>query len=245
MFSLLSSTVDLSRVGISKLSLFSWPAWRFFSQSAQYAGPEDPIARREWLDKRSELQRARYHANVAKARRTAREWRQSQRVNNPAAYKVWCQKNSVASARSQATNPKWKFLQRLHFWCLHYSWVRDELPWETHVPVVYPEKVHKQCFGCDRLKKGGGVRLWWERLCYIVSTEQTNHVPRWKLRSDKNQADQEQYLCNACYVGEDTWQHALPKGYEDVRYLKELAARKKELDGVNHGRQTVEDTKSK
>jgi tetrahydromethanopterin S-methyltransferase subunit F len=46
-------------------------------------------------------------------------------------------------------------------------------------------------------------------------------------------------------VGEDSWQRALPKGYEDVRYLKDLIARKKELDGVDHSRRTAKDAKSK
>lgn len=65
------------------------------------------------------------------------------------------------------------------------------------------------------------------------------------MRNDKNQTDQEQYLCNACYVRKDSWQHALPKGYEDVRYMKDLIARKKELDGVDYSRWTAKNSKSK
>lgn len=263
MFPLLSVALGLSRVNISRPSLFSWQAWRFFSQShVNSREVEDPIARRKRLDRQIEqfrvrmadpnlregynaMRRARYRNNVETQRERARLRYETWREQNPEEYKEWRRRNKLACLHQQATDPRFGFTKRLHGWCVNQDWVREELPWKTHVPVVYPVKVHKPCYGCTHLKQGGGVRLWWERPCHSVPVEQTNHTHRWRLRNDNDRADEERYLCHACYVGKDTWQNALPKGYEDVRYMQDLIARKKELDDVDHGRQTTKDTKSK
>lgn len=166
MFPLWSATLGLSRVNISRPSFFSWPAWRFFSQShVQYAGPEDPIARRKWQDKRNEAQRVRYHANLEDSRKRSRLWWERQREQNPVYYEAYQKRNNLLKVRIQANDPRYGFVKKLHGWCVSHDWVREELPWETHLPVLYPEKVHKQCSGCDHLKPGGGVRLWFEKPC--------------------------------------------------------------------------------
>lgn len=178
MFSLLSAIVGLSRVNISRPSLLSWPAWRFFSQShVEHAGSEDPIAQRKRLDeqmkrhllpvlreKRNAMRMARYYKNPQDERERERLRRKTQREQNPAGYQVLQKRHYLARIRKQANDPRYGFVKRLHGWCMKYDWVREELPWETHVPVVYSEKVSKQCSGCTHYTVAKGLKLWLERL---------------------------------------------------------------------------------
>jgi hypothetical protein len=38
-------------------------------------------------------------------------------------------------------------------------WFREDLPWKSHVPLWYEEKVQNTCSGCTVTRHGGG-RLW-------------------------------------------------------------------------------------
>jgi hypothetical protein len=95
-------------------------------------------------------------------------------------------------------------------WIRRHQWIRESLPWKTHLPIVYPEKVNHECSKC-LVTRHGGAMLWWQ-----------------KKRADPGQ--DESYECHRCYF---TGFDKLPEGYEDIPKVacSALRARKIELDG--------------
>lgn len=73
------------------------------------------------------------------------------------------------TARSKAwrlQNGGTEFFKRKHRlikWCFRHSWVRQKLPWKTHMPEVYGEKVEHRCTGCTFVRKNGS-KLWWRHI---------------------------------------------------------------------------------
>ncbi|CAD0097678.1 unnamed protein product [Aureobasidium mustum] len=136
---------------------------------------------------------SKYEANVDMARR-----RQAQRE---------------ASALLRQTNPAHRLRLRMQDMLLKHAWIREELPWKTHTPILYPEKVEHECSSCV-VTRHGGFKMWWKR----------NPRP--------DQDDNELYKCHKCYF---TGPEAMPEGYEDIKepITRALKARKIELDGPN------------
>ena len=102
---------------------------------------------------------------------------------------------------------RYSFGQRLKQWLFLHAWVRDELPWKSHRPVLHDQSTEHYCAGC-KWAKFGGRRLWFKSLI------------------------DESYLCQSCYIPPNPdWNKIMPEGYEDVRHFKDLRARKEQLDG--------------
>lgn len=99
---------------------------------------------------------------------------------------------------------------RIFGWCRH-DWIR-RLPWPTHQPRFFEQKAELRCTTCDRGKRMP-MKLWWER-------------------------PTGGYICNNCYTKSD-WTEIMPTGYEDIRFRKDLVARKKRLDQVASGHTTT------
>jgi hypothetical protein len=100
---------------------------------------------------------------------------------------------------------------RLWYWCSQHVWVR-KLPWPTHQPLLFEEKQQLGCTDCLHSKRRP-LYLWWQ------SAEST-------------------HICNGCYTKSE-WSEIMPKGCEDVRSMKDLVARKKELDKLASGDTTT------
>jgi hypothetical protein len=192
MFSLLSSTFVVSRVGILRSTSLYWPTtWRFFSQGhTRYAEPEDPVARRKRLDKKNEAQRRKYRDDAVfreheitramlrlnspltreQNKRSMRLRNENWRNLNPTAYAEGIERINAHNIQRRASDPRFKFSGMLHNFLMHHAWAGDELPWKTHVPTVYPEKVTRQCARCDRRPPGGGAKLWYVgQICDVTS----------------------------------------------------------------------------
>jgi len=92
--------------------------------------------------------------------------------------------------------------------CVRTPWVREELPWKTHRPILYDERTEHYCAGC-KWTRTGGRKLYWQSL-----------------------VDTTEYLCTSCYVPSRNpdWNKIMPEGYEDVRDMKAMRARKEQLD---------------
>jgi hypothetical protein len=109
-----------------------------------------------------------------------------------------------------------------------HQWLRASVPWKTHLPIVYDEKVHHDCSKC-LVTRWGGAKLWWQ-----------------KKRTDPDEP--ETYECHRCYF---TGSDKLPKGYEDIPKVaySALKARKIELDGLGsiskHGKYSTKTTTAK
>lgn len=104
--------------------------------------------------------------------------------------------------------------------------MRRDLPWKGYVPLKYDDKVEHYCHGCD-WTRNGGLQLWWQRRCR-ADEESGKHTVNGgeSERSEKS----DEFLCHGCYVSKHSIFEALPEGYEDVRRLKHVVARKKQLD---------------
>jgi hypothetical protein len=44
-------------------------------------------------------------------------------------------------------------------WCSAYSWLREQLPWKSHQPIYYSQRVEHFCYGC-KWTRASGARLW-------------------------------------------------------------------------------------
>lgn len=82
------------------------------------------------------------------------------RAQSPEAYKECAEKCRLIKARLRASDPRYKFQESLRL-LARIAWFREELPWRAHKPVLYEEKVPKQCTGCDRKQRAGGLKLWY------------------------------------------------------------------------------------
>lgn len=112
---------------------------------------------------------------------------------------------------------------RFIMWCYKKSWIRQNLPWKSHIPKMYEEKVEHYCTACKFVHKNG-YRLWWQHMDQSTGHKQTN-------AGLGNPSATEQYLCSASYL-KTGWENIIPRGFEDVTTLKELRARAREL-GIN------------
>jgi hypothetical protein len=45
-------------------------------------------------------------------------------------------------------------------WCSRKPWLREQLPWKTHRPMYYDQRVEHDCVGCH-WPKSSGSRLWY------------------------------------------------------------------------------------
>jgi hypothetical protein len=102
-----------------------------------------------------------------------------------------------------------KFYKRLLSWGLRYPWLREDLPWKSYQPVYHDDPVEHYCEGCDWTRKRGN-RLFWK-----------------KIQSSPTEADS--WLCHSCYIPKSDWKEAMPRGYEGLTTIKEIAKRRYEL----------------
>ncbi|KEQ98552.1 hypothetical protein AUEXF2481DRAFT_26919 [Aureobasidium subglaciale EXF-2481] len=98
---------------------------------------------------------------------------------------------------------KW---MRLYQWCSRNSWVRDNLPWKTHRPLLYPERTEHQCSDCSIVFKNG-FRLWW------VETSSDD------IRS---------YRCGPCH-SKNAFESITPDGFADATTMVQVKAKAKAL----------------
>lgn len=81
-----------------------------------------------------------------------RKRRENQRVlnakhpgnNDPASN----QKKIARQRQREQNDPAFVLRRRIPDWIKRLSWVVDRLPWKTHIPIYYPEKVKHQCEKC-------------------------------------------------------------------------------------------------
>ncbi|KEQ96394.1 hypothetical protein AUEXF2481DRAFT_636468 [Aureobasidium subglaciale EXF-2481] len=126
--------------------------------------------------------------------------------NNPA-FRERRKQQATAWNAARKHSEEYKRYHALRRWCLNYPWVRDELPWKSHRPILYQERTQHTCFSCQWDRRSG-MKLWWKAI------------------GGKGDAG---FLCQTCYARQD-WNTAMPTGFEDLRRLNEIAARKKQLD---------------
>jgi hypothetical protein len=100
-----------------------------------------------------------------------------------------------------------KMRRYLRIWCTRFVWVREELPWQSHRPILYDKMTERYCAGCKMTRFRGGKLFW------------------------QNTVDHS-YLCTSCYVPSSNpdWNKIMPKGYEDIKGITALKARKEQLD---------------
>ncbi|KEQ61286.1 uncharacterized protein M437DRAFT_52069 [Aureobasidium melanogenum CBS 110374] len=95
----------------------------------------------------------------------------------------------------------------MYLWCFHPTFRRpwiDHLPWPTHRPLAYRQKVAHCCAECGT--RHSGLKSWWQSV-----------------------KDPDSFLCHKHYTDRG-WSECMPKGYEHVRTFKGLNARYKELN---------------
>jgi hypothetical protein len=102
-----------------------------------------------------------------------------------------------------------KLCMNLMNWGTRYAWFREDLPWKSYQPVYQDNPVERRCEDCDWTRRGGS-RLWWK-----------------KIQSSPIGVDI--WLCHSCYVPESDCKEAMPRGYEGLTTIKEIAKRRDEL----------------
>lgn len=133
--------------------------------------------------------------------------------------RIWRQKpENVAKQRefmkfydmARSGDERRRFYRRMLNWGMRYPWFRENLPWKSHQPVHYAKDVEHHCEGCNWIEKGG-KRFWWRKIEQPSTT------------------DADSWLCTSCFVPKTDWQEVMPKGYEDLTTIKEVAKRRDEL----------------
>lgn len=117
----------------------------------------------------------------------------------------------------RATDPRFRLVKYLSVWLRRYAWVREELPWKSHVPLVYTSPVQHRCESCGLTRRGGRLLMW------------------------QSIAQPDLYSCHSCYMKHDL-EDCMPTGYEDSRSLKAVAARKRQLDELSSKASRAEST---
>lgn len=112
------------------------------------------------------------------------------------------QKSAESTRRRCAEDPEYKLRAWLPTAVRHNAFVRERLPWKSHTPVLYQDKVQHTCSTCLAPRMAGGYKLWW-----------ASH-------------DGEHYQCGPCYLNGS---NIMPKGYENVSSMAELRKRMAEL----------------
>ncbi|CAD0091890.1 unnamed protein product [Aureobasidium vineae] len=165
----------------------------------------DPAKRRQQLDA------------LNLRRRTDPEWhrqelirRERYRRRNAAKLSDYNSQYNKSFLPRYTSDPTVQLSQRLQNWVKLHVWVREELPWKTHRPVRYETPTPRRCEFCG-ITRRNGLHLVWQRI-----------------------AQPDLYSCHRCYARQGT-ETCLPTGYEDIRGIKELAARKKQLEQPKSG----------
>jgi len=148
----------------------------------------DPEALRRHLDKNSEVEKNRYAT------------RPEVRENHS--------RRGSRYHGAHRDDEAYQFVAKFQGWCKRHTWVREQLPWKTHRPVLHDVKVEHHCSGCNWARRGG-VKLWFQHLTKPNS-----------------------WLCMSCYWPKGDLGRAMPTGYEDVRSWEELVKRRDSLMGT-------------
>jgi hypothetical protein len=104
-------------------------------------------------------------------------------------------------------------------WCYKYDWFRNKLPWKAYIPKLYKEKVQHHCTGCKFVPHG--KKLWWCHIDRSMHHEQSDTSPEDSSATGK-------HMCPNRYL-KTGWENAIPQGFEDVKTIKEVRARAREL----------------
>lgn len=178
---------------------------------------EDPIRYERYLeDNRRYYARLRSGDNKTyRARLEQMAARSLKRHDEDPAFREHAKLRAKICYRKFAHRPAYRQRRFLRTLLLDYPWSRAGLPWKSHLPLVSAEPIERHCSGCDTTRTGG-VKLWWRKIDAVEA---------------KVESDSQNFLCHHCYIPADDWARAMPEGYEDVKSLKELVARKKQLDG--------------
>lgn len=156
---------------------------------------------------RTWFQRKRQDLNWFENQRTRNRKRENEKLARDPEYRqkrFRVQREKYASGDYKA---RFHLQRKLYSLCISKAWIREQLPWKTYTPIFYPHSIELHCTGCGRARARGSKLFWLNR-------------------------DNEHHLCNGCYAGKG-WTDAMPTGYEDCRSLKDLAARKQQLDGID------------
>lgn len=140
-----------------------------------------------------------------------REYRKKQRARKHSPMQqAYYEEVSKQKAQRRKTDHVYALRLAVPEWVRHNQWARESVPWKTHVPVVYDEKVSHECEKCF-VTRHGGLKLWWQK-------------------KNASGQDHQSYECHNCYF---TGPEQLPEGYEDIPEATFTAfkARKIELDG--------------
>lgn len=169
---------------------------------------KDPIERRQQLDA------------IKLRRRTDVEWHEKEMAWKIQSWRrlhqddpEWQEQRRKREKAKYHADPMYKFSQILKVWLRTHTWVREELPWKTHRPVLYTTPVRHRCEVCGLMRLSGMLLFW------------------------RSIAQPDSYSCYRCHVKQGA-EAVMPKGYEDARGLKDLVARKEQLErlGSNEAR---------
>lgn len=156
------------RVGISQSPTFASPTAhiRTFALSQTYFGRSlDPIIKRQQMDRYNETRRNRRRTDPEYVAKELKGYRERPPHEN------WGFRNRelaleakrMAHMRRKAEDPLYTLRTRIRTTLATHSWMRESLPWKTHVPVLYEDKVEHNCGKC-LVSRHGGLKFWYVRI---------------------------------------------------------------------------------
>jgi hypothetical protein len=181
-------------IGRDTISIKPWGSLCLFSISRVNHLPN----KEEYARIKADLERYERHLL------TNSTWNRNKYQNNPEFRSSELLRDKLQKERLRKTSEAYSRQQLVHSWARRYTWFREQLPWKSHHPILFAQKLKHVCASC-RVSRSDGSKLWWKKL-----------------------ADSESYTCNGCYTKAD-WNEVMPEGYADCRTKVEIVARMKYL----------------
>jgi hypothetical protein len=130
-------------------------------------------------------------------------WKRNSYQNNP----EYRQKDLTASrlrhAEYRKTSEPYYRTKNMWKWAGRYSWFREQLPWRSHIPILFAQKTRHSCASCG-VSRIDGSKLWWKS------------------------AKTDSHTCHSCYT-KAHWNEAMPEGFGDCRTKADIVARMQQL----------------
>lgn len=181
-------------IGRHTISIKPWVSLRLFS-----------ISRVDHLPNKEEYARIkadpeRYKRNLLRKS----TWSRNKYQNNSEFRSSRQSRDKLRKERLRQTSEVYSRQTLVQSWARRYTWFREQLPWKSHRPILFAQKLKQVCASC-RISRSDGSVLWWKKL-----------------------ADSESYTCNGRYTKAD-WNEVMPEGYGDCRTKVGMVARMKQL----------------
>lgn len=90
-------------------------------------------------------------------------WKRNRYKNDPKYLEKCLLANRLNQAKLRETSETHRRYSAMSRWARRHTWFREQLPWRSHLPVVFSKRMEHSCASCGTSRLDG-TRLWWKSL---------------------------------------------------------------------------------